>query len=424
MTKTAPHMVTLGCRLNGYESERMATLAAQKGAPPTVVINTCAVTGEAVRQSRQAIRRARKDNPNARVVVTGCAVQLEPEAFSQMPEVDRVLGNGEKLDPKAWAPERDDQAVGDVFDAINLKAKRPPPGVQVPVRAHLEVQNGCDHRCTFCIIPFGRGSARSKPPQLVADEGLALAERGAKEIVLTGVDLTSYGPDLGEGVSLSDGITALLNTLPSAVTIRLSSIDGAEVDDRLFELLTQENRIAPYLHLSLQAGDNMILKRMKRRHSREEAVTLCNRLKDARNNISFGADLIAGFPTETDEMAARSLDLVDDCQLSFVHVFPFSPRNGTPAARMPQLTRDVVKARAARLRQKADEALSRHLALKIGRTEKVLVEQVRQGCAMGKMPDFTDVTITEEAPVGAHLFVRITAQEKRSLLATQEQLHA
>ncbi len=422
MTRTKPHMVTLGCRLNGYESERMATLAAGKDAPPTVVVNTCAVTGEAVRQSRQAIRRARKDHPGARLVATGCAVQLEPEAFAKMPEVDRVLGNGEKLDPNAWHPTAwqatdDAPAVANVFDDSHLSTARPLPPKTVPVRAHLEVQNGCDHRCTFCIIPYGRGNARSKPPALIAEEALAMVERGAKEIVLTGVDLTSYGPDLGAGVTLSDGIEALLTALPSSVTLRLSSIDGAEVDERLFALVTQEERIAPYLHLSLQAGDNMILKRMKRRHTREEAVDLCNRLKQARPSMSFGADLIAGFPTETEEMAANTLTLVDDCGLSFVHVFPFSPREGTPAARMPQLSRDIIKTRAARLRGAADTALSRHLDRKIGRTEIVLVEQIRDGKAVGKLADFTDVSINDEVAIGDRVAARIIGHENRALLA-------
>ncbi|WP_370335365.1 tRNA (N(6)-L-threonylcarbamoyladenosine(37)-C(2))-methylthiotransferase MtaB [Parvularcula marina] len=411
MTQT-PHIVSLGCRLNTYEAERMARLARE--ATPEgelVVINTCAVTGEAVRQSRQAIRKARRQHPDARILVSGCAVQTDPDGFADMPEISALIGNGEKLAPEAYAAPGE---VADVFDREHLP-KGPAPMATVEARAHLEVQNGCDHRCTFCIIPFGRGKARSKRPEDCAAEALELAQAGAREIVLTGVDLTSYGPDLGEGMTLADPIEALLEALPEEIGIRLSSIDGAEIDDRLFRLVTEEARIAPHLHLSLQAGDNMILKRMKRRHSREDAIALCQRLKAARPEIAFGADLIAGFPTETEEMFKYSLRLVEECGLAFVHVFPFSPRVGTPAAKMPQLPRDEVKARAARLRDCADLALRDHLGRHLGETRSVLVEMNRHGQAIGKLNDFTDIALDIPLPKGAREVVRISGHDGRRL---------
>lgn len=419
MLKPPAHTISLGCRLNAYESERMAPLAANASDGAAVVINTCAVTNEAVRQSRQAIRRAHKDHPNAHIIATGCAVQLDPKGFSAMPEVDRVIGNAEKLDPAAWSPAAQpiDQPVGDVFAATTLnQAPAPRPGG--PVRAHLEVQNGCDHRCTFCIIPFGRGGARSKRPGAVLAEAKNVVAAGAKEIVLTGVDLTSYGPDLGPGVTLSDAIEALLVGLPTDITLRLSSIDGAEVDDRLFALVTQEDRIAPHVHLSLQAGDDMILKRMKRRHSRAEAVDLCTRLKTARGHIALGADLIAGFPTETDAMFAHTQALVADCQLAYAHIFPFSPRQGTPAARMPQLDRATIKARAAQLRAAADAAKACHLQAKVGTQDRVLIEQHKDGQAWGKTPDFTDVAVDTMSPIGASIAVRFHTHTPHHLLGS------
>ncbi|WOI53400.1 tRNA (N(6)-L-threonylcarbamoyladenosine(37)-C(2))-methylthiotransferase MtaB [Parvularcula sp. LCG005] len=408
-----PHTVTLGCRLNSYESERMARLAQEAGHPNAVIINTCAVTGEAVRQSRQAIRRAAKDRPGAPVYVTGCAAQLDPDAFAAMPQVTRVIGNGEKLTVKAW---QTDGPVTDVF-AETVLTKAPAALGPLTVRAHLEVQNGCNHRCTFCIIPFGRGQARSKASADIVAEARAMAESGAREIVLTGVDLTSYGPDLGEGVTLSDAIEALLAALPSSIRLRLSSIDGAEVDERLFDLVTQEERIAPHLHLSLQAGSDMILKRMKRRHLRHDAIELCQRLKSARPDIAFGADLIAGFPTETDNMFADTLSLVDECALSFVHVFPFSPRAGTPAAKMPPVERTIVKARAAELREKAHAALSRHLSSKCGTQTTMLVESVRDGRLLGKAPDFTDITCSGPGAAGDLIRVHLIEANGGLMLA-------
>ncbi|MFC3302134.1 tRNA (N(6)-L-threonylcarbamoyladenosine(37)-C(2))-methylthiotransferase MtaB [Parvularcula lutaonensis] len=403
MSENRAITVNLGCRLNASETEAMANLAEEGGTAP-VIVNTCAVTREAVRQSRQAIRRAAKQNPGRPVVVTGCAAELEPEAFEAMPEVARRIPNGRKLDPAAW----------------KLPETAPVRPRSIDVRAPLAVQNGCDHRCTFCIIPYGRGDARSLPVAEACDRAMELVERGAKEIVLTGVDLTSWGPDLGEGLSLGHLVEALNDRLPDDIWIRLSSIDGAEIDDRLFRLMTGVERIAPYAHLSLQAGHDMILKRMKRRHSRQDAIDLCHRLRDARPGIAFGADLIAGFPTETEEMFKASLDLVAECDLAYVHVFPFSPRAGTPAARMPQLPRDVVKDRAARLRAAAGEALARHLDARTGRTAEVLIEEIKHGAPRGRLADFTDVHFATGTPLspGDRVVARLGKQDGRHLVAS------
>ncbi|MBB4658085.1 threonylcarbamoyladenosine tRNA methylthiotransferase MtaB [Parvularcula dongshanensis] len=408
---SVPETISLGCRLNAYEAERMAKLAADAGERDAVIVNTCAVTNEAVRQSRQAIRKAARGG--RRVIATGCAVQTDPDGFAAMPEVARTLGNAEKLDPSSWARPH---APEDVFARTALP--RAPSPAAVAIRAHLEVQNGCDHRCTFCIIPYGRGQARSKRIEEVVAEARDLAALGAKEVVLTGVDLTSWGPDLGEE-RLGHLVEALLAALPGDVAIRLSSIDGAEVDDRLFALLTQEERVAPYAHLSLQSGADMILKRMKRRHSRADAVRLSERLRAARPNIALGADLIAGFPTETEEMAAETRALVRDCGLSYVHVFPFSPRTGTPAARMPQVARAVVKARAAALRAAAEAALQAHLDAKLNRPQTLLVEQTAAGRATGKTPDFTDIVCEGAAAPGTRLSVLPQRRDGRRLLAVR-----
>jgi len=392
--------INLGCRLNASETEAMAALAEARGDSP-VIINTCAVTNEAVRQSRQAIRRAAREHPGREVVVTGCASELQPEQFEAMPEVARRLPNASKTEPSAWQL---------------TKASGPR---DLDVRAPLAVQNGCDHRCTFCIIPFGRGDARSLPIDEACDNAMELVRRGAEEVVLTGVDLTSWGPDLGKDQSLGDLVEALDAALPQHVWIRLSSIDGAEIDERLFRLMTEVDRIAPYAHLSLQAGDDMILKRMKRRHDRGQAIALCQRLMAKRPAMAFGADLIAGFPTETEAMFEQSLRLVDECGLAYVHVFPFSPREGTPAARMPQLDRLVIKDRAARLRAKADEALHRHLGARLGQTAPVLIEEIKNGRPRGRSADFTDVhfpTVSSLKP-GQRVLATMTAIEGRHLNA-------
>ncbi|MEM9810326.1 MAG: MiaB/RimO family radical SAM methylthiotransferase [Pseudomonadota bacterium] len=395
--------VNLGCRLNASETEAMATLAETSGQAP-IIVNTCAVTGEAVRQSRQAIRRAAKNHPGRPVIVTGCAAEIDAPAFEAMPEVTKRLPNAEKLNPAAWS----------------LPTTRPAPPRSLDVRAPLAVQNGCDHRCTFCIIPYGRGNARSLPIAEACNAAQALVARGAKEVVLTGVDLTSWGPDLGEDLTLGHLVEALDRTLSDDLWIRLSSIDGAEIDDRLFRLMTEVERIAPYAHLSLQSGDNMILKRMKRRHGRSDAVTLCARLKEARPEMAFGADLIAGFPTETEEMFEGSLNLIRDCGLSYVHVFPFSPRTGTPAAKMPQLDRAVIKERAQRLREAADQALSEHLHARLSRVGEVLIEEIKNGTPRGRFADFTDVHLSgapQPAP-GEKLMVRAQTVQDRHIVAT------
>ncbi|MEO1657424.1 MAG: tRNA (N(6)-L-threonylcarbamoyladenosine(37)-C(2))-methylthiotransferase MtaB [Pseudomonadota bacterium] len=394
--------VNLGCRLNASESEAMAALADKAGQAP-VIVNTCAVTREAVRQSRQAIRRAAKHHPGRPVIVTGCAAELEPQAFEAMPEVTSRIPNEKKTDPAAWA----------------LPEAASPAPRSIDVRAPLAVQNGCDHRCTFCIIPYGRGDARSLPIADAVQQAEELVARGAKEIVLTGVDLTSWGPDLSEGLSLGHLVEALDQALPGDIWIRLSSIDGAEIDDRLFRLMTEVQRIAPYAHLSLQSGDDMILKRMKRRHSRGDATDLCDRLRTARPEMAFGADLIAGFPTETDAMFENSAQLIADCGLSYVHVFPFSPRTGTPAAKMPQLVRAVVKERAQLLRAAADKALADHLNARLGETRPVLIEEVKDGVPRGRFADFTDVHLpgADHLVAGDLVMARATDTEGRHLVA-------
>ena len=399
-----PHMITMGCRLNAYESEKMAQLASDAALGDAIIVNTCAVTNEAVRQARQSIRRARRKNPDARIVVTGCAAQIDPDSFARLPEVDAVIGNAEKLTDTAWqalaagpadgGPTRD--MVGDIMTETATPTAAPLPSV-ARARAFVQIQNGCDHRCTFCIIPYGRGNSRSVPIADVVAECRAIADQGVKEIVLTGVDVTSYGPDLpgipGAGdPTLGMLVSHILEEVPHLPRLRLSSIDGAEIDDHLFELLVTEPRIAPYLHLSLQAGDNMILKRMKRRHTREQAIAFCAAIRERRPEVTFGADIIAGFPTETEAMFENSLRLVEECGLTFLHVFPYSAREGTPAARMPQLDGTVIKDRAARLRAAGDAALSRHLDRFIGSAAPVLTEKAgRDGEGRGRLADFTEV---------------------------------
>jgi threonylcarbamoyladenosine tRNA methylthiotransferase MtaB len=397
-----PEILTLGCRLNATESEAMRQLAA--GQDDLVIINSCAVTAEAVKQARKEIRRARRRRPDARILVTGCAAQIEPDTFAAMPEVTAVIGNREKreagtfLSPLLRHPGecRDpeprnatlaalDPGVrrGDgeypkihVSDIMDLREAAPPAdlGERNRARAFVEVQNGCDHRCTFCIIPFGRGPSRSVPAGAVVERIRALVDEGYNEVVLTGVDTTSYGPDLPGDQTLGMLVERILKLVPGLNRLRLSSLDSVEIDDRLFELVTQEARIQPHLHLSLQAGDDLILKRMKRRHSRAQSVEMVERLKAARPDIAIGADLIAGFPTETEEMADNTLKLLDDCDIVMGHIFPFSPRAGTPAAKMPQLDTATVRARAKRLRDAADARRTRWLETLVGTTQSVLVE--------------------------------------------------
>lgn len=387
---TRARVITLGCRLNAYESEVMAQQADAAGVAATIVINTCAVTAEAVRQARQAIRRARRDEPGARIVVTGCAAQIEPSAFAAMPEVDHVVGNGAKTDPAIWADlagGRLERVKVDDIKSVRETAGHLVDGFGTRARAYVQIQNGCDHRCTFCIIPFGRGPSRSVPAGEVVAEVRRLAERGYGEVVLTGVDITAWGADLPGSPRLGRLVRQILKLVPELPRLRLSSIDQVEADQDLLAAIAEEERLMPHLHLSLQAGDDLILKRMRRRHLRKDAIRFCAEARRLRPDVAFGADLIAGFPTESEAMFDRSLDLVDECGLSYLHVFPFSPRKGTPAARMPQVPRDVIKQRASRLRRKGEEALVRHLSIQVGRSVDVLVE--REG--LGRAPDFAEV---------------------------------
>ncbi|MBQ1499846.1 MAG: tRNA (N(6)-L-threonylcarbamoyladenosine(37)-C(2))-methylthiotransferase MtaB [Sphingomonas sp.] len=366
---SSPHVISLGCRLNLAESETIRTLLSDRD---TIVINSCAVTNEAVKQTRQAIRRARRERPGAELVVTGCAAQIDPLAFARMPEVDRVIGNAEKLRPDAWlSPEP--VVVQDIM-AVRETAPHLAASFSTHARAFVEVQNGCDHRCTFCAIPHGRGNSRSVPAGAVIDRVAQLAESHA-EVVLTGVDLTSYGPDLPGAPSLGQLVERILAHVPKLRRLRLSSLDGIEVDDRLFALLTGEPRLMPHVHLSLQAGDDMILKRMKRRHDRAQSVALAERLRTARPEIAIGADLIAGFPTESEAMFENTLALIAECGIVHAHIFPYSPRAGTPAAKMPQVEPEMVKARAARLRAAAAGTRDAWLRSLVGSTQQVLVER-------------------------------------------------
>jgi threonylcarbamoyladenosine tRNA methylthiotransferase MtaB len=405
-----------GCRLNALEGDSVEALAQAAKLKDTTIINGCAVTGEALRQARQAARRAKRAGQE--VIVTGCAAQTDGETFSAMPEVDRVLGNEEKLQAASY--QSDGSAVSDIMQKTTASPLPLAANTQKRARAFVQVQTGCDHRCTFCIIPFGRGNSRSVPIKQVVTRCQELVEAGHKEIVLTGVDITSYGPDIGLGEKAQSGqqsglgqlVRAILDGLPALARLRLSSIDAVEIDPALLDMVIGEPRLMPHLHLSLQAGDDMILKRMKRRHSRAEAVAFCDRLKKARPDIAFGADIIAGFPTETETMFANSLNLIADCDLSFVHVFPFSPRPGTPAARMPQLNGTEIKARAARLRAAAQQNLANWLTRQHGKTMSVLVEKPGEGRA----ENFARVQIDPAYESGALVDVTVRGDNGLMLL--------
>ncbi|MBX3595417.1 tRNA (N(6)-L-threonylcarbamoyladenosine(37)-C(2))-methylthiotransferase MtaB [Sphingomonas sp.] len=398
----APEVISLGCRLNLAESETIRTLL---GSRDVVVVNSCAVTNEAVRQTRQAIRRARRDRPSAQIVVTGCAAQIDPQGFGAMTEVDRVIGNAEKLRPDAWRS--DDAALVQDIMAVRQTAPHLASSFSAHARAFVEVQNGCDHRCTFCAIPYGRGNSRSVPAGAVIDRIATLVAAGHREVVLTGVDLTSYGPDLPGAPTLGQLVERVL-AHTRVERLRLSSLDGVEIDDRLFALLTQEARVMPHVHLSLQAGDDMILKRMKRRHARADSVALVERLKAAREDIAIGADLIAGFPTEDEAMAANTRALIDDCDIVHAHIFPYSPRDGTPAARMPQLPPGVAKARAAALRERAAARRSAWLDSLVGTRQAVLVERPGD---QGHAGNFAAVRLSQPAQIGTIATVKIDRVE-------------
>jgi threonylcarbamoyladenosine tRNA methylthiotransferase MtaB len=413
-------IVTFGCRLNAFESEVIAREAENAGLTDTVVINSCAVTNEAVAQARQSIRRIKRERPQARIVVTGCAAQTQAQMFAGMAEVDRVLGNDDKMRSETWRATRAafdaaaqfgiDQsekiAVADIM-AVREMAPHLLDGFKTGLpRVFVQVQNGCDHRCTFCIIPYGRGNSRSVPMGAVVEQVRALVERGHAEIVLTGVDLTSYGADLPGAPKLGMLTKQILRHVPDLKRLRISSIDSIEVDRDLLDVIAEDERLMPHLHLSLQSGDDLILKRMKRRHSRADAVEFCAQVRRLRPDIAFGADIIAGFPTETEEMFARSQGLVEDCDLTFLHVFPYSKRPNTPAARMPQVAGDLVKQRAKRLRTTGEAALQRRLSSEIGATRKVLIESATQG----RTEHFLPVAIDGETP-GAVRKLEIIGQD-------------
>jgi threonylcarbamoyladenosine tRNA methylthiotransferase MtaB len=404
-------VVTFGCRLNTYESEVIRRAATAAGVDDAIVVNTCAVTAEAVRQAKQTIRRVKRERPDARIVVTGCAAQTEANAFAAMPEVERVVGNEEKFNVKSWTT-GEKIAVSDI---MSVKTMRPHAidSIEGRARAFVQVQNGCDHRCTFCIIPFGRGNSRSLPMDDVVAQARRLVANGYREIVLTGVDITSYGADLPDTPRLGTLVKRLLKDVPDLARLRLSSIDSIEVDFALLGALAEEPRLMPHLHLSLQAGDDLILKRMKRRHSRGAAIAFCEQVRRLRPDVVFGADIIAGFPTEEEDMFARSLDLVDACGLTQLHVFPFSPRPGTPAARMPQIDRAIVKDRARRLREKGNEALRRHLDREIGARRTVLAESR----ALGRTEQFMPVHLAAPLEPGVIVDLTISAHDGRQLLA-------
>jgi threonylcarbamoyladenosine tRNA methylthiotransferase MtaB len=403
-------VVSFGCRLNLVESEAMRRAAEGHGRSNLVIVNTCAVTAEATRQARQAIRRIKRERPGAEIVVTGCAAQIDPMQFADMAEVAHVIGNANKADPATWAPKKVQRVtVSDI-----MAAAAPPhvlnEGVEDHTRAFLAVQTGCDHRCTFCVIPFGRGPSRSAPPEAILAAVSRLTEKGFREIVLTGVDLTSYGSDLGGTIKLGGLVKAILRAAPHLERLRLSSIDCIEADPDLVEAFADERRLMPHLHLSLQSGDDMILKRMRRRHGRADAVRFCAELRRLRPDIVFGADLIAGFPTETETMFENTLGLIGDCGLTHLHVFPFSARPGTPAAKMPPVAPAIVKERAKRLRQAGAAALRRHHETQIGRVLRVLSE--RGG--IGRSEDFTCVK-TDDAPASLMIDFKIARDDGRAL---------
>lgn len=404
-------IVTFGCRLNAYESEVIRREAAAAGVDNAVIVNTCAVTAEAVRQARQTIRCLKRERPDSRIVVTGCAAQTEANTFAAMAEVDRVVGNEEKFDASAWAS-NEKITVSDIM-AVRTMRPHAIDSLESRARAFVQVQNGCDHRCTFCIIPFGRGNSRSLAVEDVVAQAGRLVNNGYREIVLTGVDITSFGADLPGGPGLGALVKRILRDVPDLARLRLSSIDSVEADSDLLDALANEARLMPHLHLSLQSGDDLILKRMKRRHGRSDAISFCAHVRHLRPDVVFGADIIAGFPTETDDMFVRSLDLIDECGLTQLHVFPFSPRPGTPAARMPQVDRADVKERARRLREKGETALRGHLDREIGRRRRVLTESK----SLGHTEQFMPVRLAAPVEPGVIVDLEMTAHDGRQLLA-------
>jgi threonylcarbamoyladenosine tRNA methylthiotransferase MtaB len=425
----AVEVVTFGCRLNTYESEVMKREADSAGLGElkdgAIIFNTCAVTAEAVRQARQAIRKARRDNPEARIIVTGCAAQTESAKFEAMDEVDLILGNEEKLKANSYrmlpdfgVNQFEKVRVNDIME-VRETASHMVDAIEGRARAFVQVQNGCDHRCTFCIIPYGRGNSRSVPMGGVVDQVKRLVDNGYREVVLTGVDMTSYGPDLPGSLRLGKLVKTVLNQVPDLQRLRLSSIDSIEADEDLMEAIANEKRLMPHLHLSLQAGDDMILKRMKRRHLRDDSIRFCADVRALRPDIVFGADIIAGFPTETEEMFANSMKIVEECGLTHLHVFPYSAREGTPAARMPQVRREIVKERAARLRAVGDRAYEKHLASLNGTVQRLLIE--KEGIA--RTEGFT-LAAVDQGNAGEIIERIVTGHDGEKLLTRQTEPQA
>ena len=416
-----PKFMTQGCRLNAYETEAMKELANAAGLKDIVVVNTCAVTAEAVRKSKQEIRKLRRDNPSSQMIVTGCAAQIEPKTFSEMSEVDLVVGNTEKMNSDTWSeisnkPDfvgKTEKVMVDDIMSVKNTAGHLIDGFGTRSRAYVQVQNGCDHRCTFCIIPYGRGNSRSVPAGVVVDQIKRLVDTGYNEVVLTGVDITSWGADLPLMPKLGDLVQRILKLVPDLPRLRISSIDSIEADPALIDAISSEMRLMPHLHLSLQAGDDMILKRMKRRHLRDDAINFCLEMRSVRPDIVYGADIIAGFPTESEEMFDNSLKLIEDCGLTWLHVFPFSPREGTPAARMPQMDRSIIKERAARLRSRGELAVQNHLAAQIGLEHNILIENER----MGRTEGFTEVLFNKDQIKGSIVNAKIVSKSQNKLIA-------
>ena len=415
----APKITTLGCRLNAYESEAMRALAEHASLGDAVIVNTCAVTAEAVRKSRQEIRRLRRENPTSKVIVTGCAAQIDPDSFAQMPEVNAVIGNNEKMQAATWSAMAGDLIgdtekvkVDDIMSGTET-AGHLIDGFATRARAYVQVQNGCDHRCTFCIIPFGRGNSRSVPAGVVIDQIKRLVNKGYNEVVLTGVDLTSWGADLPSAPKLGDLVMRILKLVPDLPRLRISSIDSIEVDENLLTAIATESRLMPHLHLSLQHGDDLILKRMKRRHLRDDAIAFCETARKLRPNITFGADIIAGFPTETEAHFANSLKLVEECDLTWLHVFPYSSREGTPAAKMPAVKGPDIKHRAAKLRALGSQKVAAHLKAQYGKTHAILMENP----SMGRTEQFTEVVFSTPQAEGCIISAKIIGMRNQQLVA-------
>ena len=416
---TKPQFTTLGCRLNAYETEAMKGLAKQAGLSDAVIVNTCAVTAEAVRKSRREVRRLKRENPTAKLIVTGCAAQIDPKSFAQMPEVSTVLGNGEKMQANSWSKlspnfigDTEKIQVNDIM-SVTETAGHLIDGFGTRSRAYVQVQNGCDHRCTFCIIPYGRGNSRSVAAGVIVEQIKRLIDRGYNEVVLTGVDLTSWGSELPSKPKLGDLVMRILKLVPDLPRLRISSIDSIEVDEKLIQAIATEQRLMPHLHLSLQHGDDLILKRMKRRHLRDDAIQFCQQARKLRPEITFGADIIAGFPTETAAHFENSLKLVQECNLTWLHVFPYSPRQGTPAALMPQVHGKNIKQRAEDLRLAGEDQVERHLAGQVGKTHNILMENP----LLGRTEQFTEVCFQTPQKVGAIVRSKIAGRTATQLRA-------